>query len=119
MERAAATMPATSPAWRRPALARPSDRALSLPIRALLIAAALAQFACRPRQDLLTFQVRVSDLRRPANRLANGKSPDDLVEITLAGQLRRPPIPLAPISRRDADWSTPEGAAASVVSASL
>ncbi len=85
----------------------------------LLIAAALAQFSCRPHQDRLAFQVKVSDLRRPANALAKGKGPDDLVEVTLPGQLRRPPVPLPLVSRRDADWSTPERAAASVVSASL
>ena len=41
------------------------------------------------------------------------------MEVTLPGQLRRPPIPLPLVSRRDADWSTPERAAASVVSANL
>jgi hypothetical protein len=84
-----------------------------------LIVAALAQFSCRPHQDRLTFEAKVSDLRHPGNSLAKGKRPDDIVEVTLPGELRRPSTRLPVVSRSDADWSTPERAAASSVSAHL
>jgi hypothetical protein len=74
---------------------------------------------CRSHQEGLTFQAKVSDLRRPGNALAKGKRLDEIVEITLPGQLRTPPTPLALVSRSDADWSTPERAASSSVSANL
>jgi hypothetical protein len=51
--------------------------------------------------------------------LTKGKRPDDVVEVTIPGQLRSPPAPLPLVSRSDADWSTPERAAASCVSANL
>jgi hypothetical protein len=51
--------------------------------------------------------------------LAKGKRPDDVVEVTIPGQLRSPPALLPLVSRSEADWSTPERAAASSVSANL
>lgn len=112
-------MPPTSVAWRRRRLTPRSDRALTISIRVLLAGAAVALVSCRPRPDQLTFQVKVSDLRRAANALAKGKRGDDLVEVRLPGQLRNPPAALPEIARRDADWSTPEQAAAASISAEL
>ncbi|MBZ5608304.1 MAG: hypothetical protein LAP38_08605 [Acidobacteriia bacterium] len=83
----------------------------------LVIGAAIALIGCSPKTERLTFQVKVSDLRKPGNSLAKDKRPDDQVTITLPGKLLRPPAAVRLVGRDQADWSTPEHAAASVLSA--
>ena len=79
--------------------------------------AAMLELSCGPRVERLTFQVRVADLRKPGNALAKGKRPDDMMKVTLPGKLLRPPVEVQLIERRQADWSTPERAVASILSA--
>jgi hypothetical protein len=67
----------------------------------------------------LTFQAKVSDLRKQGNALANQKRPADTVEIALRGRLLTAPVPVNLIQRSGADWSTPESAIASILSASM
>ena len=78
---------------------------------------AILQLACGTRGDRLTFRVKVSDVQHQANSLLKNKQPDDYVEITLPGKLLNPATPVNLISRSQADWSTPEHAAASILSA--
>jgi len=50
--------------------------------------------------------------------VAQGKAPDEIVEIVLPGRVYQPPITVAPVkTRRDANWKTPEQASASDFSA--
>ncbi len=84
----------------------------------LAIGAAIASTGCGSKANRLSFQVKVADLRKRENLLAKGKRPDDLINITLPGKLLSPPAPVQPVERSQADWSTPERAAASIVSAS-
>jgi hypothetical protein len=58
-----------------------------------------------------------SDVRRASNSLIKGKQPNDSVEITLPGILLNPPQPIPLIPRTQADATTPERAAASIISA--
>ena len=83
----------------------------------LMAAAAIAEVSCGLAGDRLTFRVKVSDVRRQSNSLIKGKRPDESVEITLPGKMLNPAVPLKLVDRTNADWSTPEHAAASVVSA--
>jgi hypothetical protein len=83
-----------------------------------LLIAALA-VSCGLRQDRVTFQAKVSDLRKPGNSLARNKRPDDLVEITLPGRILEVPAVVKLVGRREADWSTPESAVASILSAQV
>ena len=82
-----------------------------------LLIAALAQFSCGLRPDRVTFQAKVADLRKPGNSFARNKRPDDLVEIALPGRMLEVPAVVKLVGRREADWSTPESAAASILSA--
>lgn len=82
-----------------------------------LAIALIAQSACGLTHDRLTFRVKVSDIRRQSNALIKNKQPDDTVEITLPGKLLNPPAPVILIPRSQADWTTTDHAAASIVSA--
>jgi hypothetical protein len=84
---------------------------------AIVVLAALAEISCGARTEKLTFQVRVADLRKHDNALAKGKRPDELVTVTAPGKLYRPPLEVQLVERRQADWSTPERAVASILSA--
>jgi hypothetical protein len=88
-----------------------------LAIAAILIAA-LAQFSCRLGGDRVSFEAKVSNLRQ-TNSLAKGKGPDDLVEVVLPGRLFTPPVAPKHVQRSEADWSTPENAMASILSANM
>jgi len=88
-------------------------------VRFTLLIGALALIACGPRTEQLTFQARVSDLRRPSNALAKNKGPDQFVDTTAPGRLLDPVVEVKPVARKNADWSTPEGATAAIVSANL
>jgi len=79
----------------------------------------IAQCACGLTHDRLTFRAKVSDIRRQSNALIQNKRPDDTVEITLPGRLLNPSTPVNLIGRSQADSSTTDGAAASVVSANI
>jgi hypothetical protein len=81
-----------------------------------LLLAASSQWACRSAERI-TFHARVSDLRRPANSYAAGKHSGDVVEISVPGKLLQPPLVVTPVLRNQADWSTPERAIASIISA--
>jgi len=61
--------------------------------------------------------VKVSDFRRQSNSLIKNRQPDDTVEIALPGKLLNPATPVKLIPRAQADWSTTEHSAASIVSA--
>jgi hypothetical protein len=87
-------------------------------MRAAILLMAIGLFCCGPGSDRLTFQAKVSDLRKQGNALANQKQLADSVEITLRGRLLTTPMPVNPIQRSAADSSTPEGAIASILSAS-
>ena len=80
-------------------------------------ASALLQLACGSLGDRLTFRVKAADLQHQTNSFLKNKKPDDFVEITLAGKLFNPAKPISLVARNQADWSTPEHAAASIVSA--
>jgi hypothetical protein len=84
-----------------------------------LLIAALAQVSCGLRTDRVTFQAKVSDLRRPGNSFARNKRPDDLVEITLPGRMLDVPAVVKLVGRSEADWSTPESAVAAILSADV
>ena len=91
-----------------------------MPRRTKLICAAIAliaQCACGLTHDRLTFSVKVSDFRRQSNSLIKNRQPDDTVEIALPGKLLNPATPVKLIPRAQADWSTTEHSAASIVSA--
>jgi len=79
--------------------------------------AAILQSACGTVGDRLTFRVKTADVQHKANTLLKSKQPDEYVEITLPGKLLNPATPVNMISRSHADWSTPEHAAASILSA--
>ena len=80
-------------------------------------AAAFLQSACGTLGDRLTFRVKAADVQQKANSLLKNKQPDDYVEITLPGKLLNPATPVNLISRSQADWSTPQHASASILSA--
>jgi hypothetical protein len=77
----------------------------------------LAQSSCRSTPARVTFEARVSDLRKPSNSFARNKAPDDLLELSLPGKLLQPPAPVNLVPRSATDWTTPEHAMASIVSA--
>lgn len=87
-------------------------------MRVTILTAAIGLCCCGTGSDRLTFQAKVSDLRKHGNALANQKLPADAVEVTLRGRLLRTPAPVNLIPRSAADESTPEGAIASILSAS-
>jgi hypothetical protein len=76
----------------------------------------LAQSSCRSTPARVTFEARVSDLRKPSNSFARNKAPDDLLELALPGKLLQPPAPVNLVPRSATDWTTPEHAMASIVS---
>jgi len=80
-------------------------------------AAAILQSACGTLGDRLTFRVKAADVQQKTNTLLKNKQPGDYVEIALPGKLLNPATPVNMISRSLADWSTPEHAAASILSA--
>jgi hypothetical protein len=84
-----------------------------------VLIAALAQVSCGLRGDRVTFQAKVADLRKPANSFATNKRPDDVVAITLPGTMLEVPAVVKFVRRSEADWSTPEAAVASILSASV
>jgi hypothetical protein len=84
---------------------------------ACLAIALIAQASCNFSGDRLTFRAKVSDFRRPSNTLIRNKQPSDAVEVTLPGKLLNPAQPIALVSRPQSDYSTPERAAAAIVSA--
>jgi len=83
----------------------------------VVLAVLLILCACKSAPSKITFEARAGNLRKPSNSYARNKGPDDLLVIGLPGKLIDPPAPLAPIDRSAADWSTPEHAAASILSA--
>jgi hypothetical protein len=84
-----------------------------------MLTAVLTHVSCGLRPDRLTFQAKVADLRKPGNSLARNKRPDDLVEIALPGRMLEVPAVVKLVGRREADWSTPEGAVAAILSAQI
>jgi len=82
-----------------------------------IAAGAILQLSCGTLSDRLTFRAKVADVQHRTNSLLKNKQPDDYVEITLPGKLLNPSAPVNLISRSQADWSTPEHAAASILSA--
>jgi hypothetical protein len=84
---------------------------------ALVAIALIVHSSCNSSHDRLTFRAKVSDFRRPSNALVRNKRPDDAVEVTLPGKLLTPAQPIALVSRAQSDYSTPERAAATIVSA--
>ena len=80
-------------------------------------AAAFLHLACGTLGEKLNFRVKVADVQHKANSFLQHKEPADYVEITLPGKMLNPPLPVKLISRHQADWSTPEHAAASILSA--
>lgn len=84
-----------------------------------VLIAALAQCSCGSPSGRVTFQAKVADLRKPANSFAINKRPDDLVKITLPGRTLEVPAVVKLVRRSEEDWSTPESAAASILSADV
>jgi len=85
----------------------------------VILAVSAVQLCCGPGTGRLIFDAKVSDLRKPGNALANHKRADDTVEIALPGRLLTPPMTIQPIDRAASDWSTPEHAVATIISANL
>ena len=83
----------------------------------VLAASAMLQSACGILGDRLSFRAKVADVQHQTNSLVKNKQPDDYVEITLQGKLLNPATAVNLIARNQADWSTPEHAAASILSA--
>ena len=83
---------------------------------AILIIAVIGQYCCS-RSDGVTLQARVADLRRPGNVFAKNKGADDTVQLKLPGQVLDRPARVQLIMRGQADWSTPENAISSILSA--
>ena len=77
----------------------------------------MLQLACGTLGDRLTFRAKVADVQHRTNSLLKNKQPGDYVEINLPGKLLNPTTPVNLITRNQADWSTPEHAAASILSA--
>ena len=67
--------------------------------------------------DKLTFEARVADLRKPGNHFLVGKEPEDSVRVTIPGKMLDAAVAVEKVRRPQADWSTPEHAVASVISA--
>jgi hypothetical protein len=88
-------------------------------ISVISVICTLAQSSCRSTPSRVTFEARASDLRRPSNSFARNKAPDDLLELSLPGKLLQPPAAVNLVQRGTADWSTPEHAVASIVSANV
>jgi hypothetical protein len=65
----------------------------------------------------VAFRAQVSNLGFQKPHLDSGKDFEDTVELVLPGELFEPPRELGPISRDQADWSTPESAVRSDFSA--
>jgi hypothetical protein len=65
----------------------------------------------------LTFEAKVADLRKPGNHFASRKEPEDAVQVTVPGKMLDPALALERVNRAQADWSTPEHAVGSVISA--
>lgn len=82
----------------------------------LAIAAALLAGCGAPD---LTFEAKVADLHKPGNHLAYKKEPEALVTFKAPGKMLDPLAPLGRVTREQADWSTPEHAAESVISANV
>ncbi|HLG97094.1 MAG TPA: hypothetical protein VKX49_12345 [Bryobacteraceae bacterium] len=82
-----------------------------------LTAAALAHLGCNGRGDRVTFRVKAADVQHQSNSFLKNKQPADSIEITLPGKLLNPPVAVTLIGRDQADWSTPEHAAQSILSA--
>ena len=83
---------------------------------AILIAA--IHWGCGVGAERLTFQAKVSDLRKQSNALAKGKRPDETIELTLRGALPKTPASVNLIQRSAADFGTPESATTAILSAS-
>jgi hypothetical protein len=84
---------------------------------ALVAIVLMAQSSCNFSHDQLTFRAKVSDFRRPSNALIGNKKSDDTIEVTLPGKLLNPAQPIALVSRAQSDYSMPERAAVTIVSA--
>ena len=91
----------------------------SLYNRALIAFLSAALVSCRLGLDSLTFQAQVANLHRRNNSFAKNRSSADSVEVTLPGRLMQPPLAVNTVERSRGDWSTPEGAAGSILSASM
>ena len=65
----------------------------------------------------ILFRVKVSDMGIQTGPLAQGKSPDDYVEVSLPGEMYNPPKKIGVIGRSQAKWDTPLDAAQSDFSA--
>ena len=68
-------------------------------------------------EPTLTFQIKVSDFGGLAYPILRGKKPDDIIEISLSGELLNPPKEVEIISKQSIDRTTPEKAAVSRLSA--
>ena len=82
---------------------------------ALLLAVALT--GCG--NGKLTFETRIADLRKAGNHFASGKEPEDSVQVTVPGKMLDSATVLEHVTRSQSDWTAPEHAVASVISANL
>jgi hypothetical protein len=87
-----------------------------LSLTALIAALAVS---CGLRPDRVTIEAKAADLRKAGNSFATNKRPDDVVEIKLPGRMLEVPAVVKLVRRNEADWSTPESAAASILSANV
>ena len=69
------------------------------------------------KEGEILFRVKVSDMGIQTGSLAQGKSPNDYVEVKLPGELYKPPKQVGAIERSQAKWDTPLDAAQSDFSA--
>ena len=83
----------------------------------IVAAGIILQLGCGAAGDQLTFRAKAVDIQHKSNSLLKGKQADDFVDVTLPGKLFHPAQPVQQVSRTQADWSTPERAAASIFSA--
>ena len=83
----------------------------------ILIVAVISQYCCSCSSDHVTLQAKVADLRRSGSVFAKNKNPNDIVQLKLPGQVLDVPARVQLIRRDQADWSTPENAIASILSA--
>ena len=67
----------------------------------------------------LTFEAKVADLHKPGNHLAYRMEPEAMVKFKAPGKMLDPLTALRRVTREQADWSTAEHAAESVISANV
>jgi hypothetical protein len=65
----------------------------------------------------LLFHVQIEDRGMKTDAISKGKTLSDYSEVTLPGQLNKPPLKLAPVAKANAKFDTPVNAAAADFSA--